>query len=390
VSEGKRFDASTRTCRTPAAARGDPATIGEGQCVGVPTAHAGEFNLASRSSGENCLAGALPENHGAPVQFKLKLVLAFATSLPSLSALAAETLAADVPAAAVLHAEIVQDSRSDDVLRVQVLLDRANFGPGEIDGVFGSNVAKAVGGFQRSRGLDDNGVLNEATWTELEKDAAPTLVEYTITQADVDGPYIDMPTDLIEKSQLPALGFRTLVEALGERFHASPALLLSLNKSMERGEAGSVIKVPNVDGTPALAQASKLVVEQSSLTVTLLDANDEVIGQFPATTGSSHDPLPIGTWKVNGVARNPVFNYDPELFWNADPAHGKAVLKGGPNNPVGAVWIDLSKAHYGIHGTPEPSKIGKTESHGCIRMTNWDALLVAAAVKPGVQVILQD
>lgn len=291
---------------------------------------------------------------------------------------------------AVAHARIVQDSRNDDVLRLQVLLDRANFGPGEIDGVFGSNVAKAVAGFQRSRGLGDTGVPDEATWAELDREGVPTLIEYVVTQADADGPYIDIPTDLVEKAALPALGFRSVGEALGERFHASPELLQSLNPKLKLDLAGSVIQVPNVAGAPELAQASKLVVEQSSLTVTLLDAADKVIGQFPATTGSSHDPLPIGTWKVNGVARNPVFNYNPDLFWNADPEHGKAVLKAGPNNPVGVVWIDLSKEHYGIHGTPEPSKIGKTESHGCIRMTNWNAALIAEAVKPGVQVILQD
>lgn len=298
-------------------------------------------------------------------------------------------IAADAPPPEK-HARIRQDSHGDAVLRLQVLLDRANFGPGEIDGVFGSNVAKAVAGFQRSRGLADTGVLDEATWAELERDAAPTLVEYTLTQADADGPYVEIPTDLVEKAALPALGFRSAAEALGERFHASPALLQKLNHGVKLDAVGGVIKVPNVEGTPALAQASKLVVVQSTLTVTLLDANDEVIGQFPATTGSSHDPLPIGTWKVNGVARNPVFNYNPDLFWNANPEHGKAVLKAGPNNPVGVVWIDLSKEHYGIHGTPEPSKIGKSESHGCIRMTNWNAALVAEAVKPGVQVILQD
>ncbi|HWS26816.1 MAG TPA: L,D-transpeptidase [Xanthomonadales bacterium] len=315
---------------------------------------------------------------------KLIFVAVVAALWSSLPALAADA------APAVEHARIVQDSRGEDVLRLQVLLDRANFGPGEIDGVFGSNVAKAVAGFQRSRGLADTGAPDEATWVELERDAPPTLVEYTITQADADGPYIEIPTDLIEKAALPALGYRSAAEALGERFHASPELLLSLNPGLKLDEVGGVIQVPNVDGTPALAQAAKLVVEQSSLTVTLLDANDEVIGQFPATTGSSHDPLPIGTWKVNGVARNPVFNYNPDLFWNANPEHGKAVLKAGPNNPVGVVWIDLSKEHYGIHGTPEPSKIGKTESHGCIRMTNWNAAMIAEAVKPGVQVILQD
>jgi lipoprotein-anchoring transpeptidase ErfK/SrfK len=107
----------------------------------------------------------------------------------------------------------------------------------------------------------------------------------------------------------------------------------------------------------------------------------------PVTTGSQRDPLPLGEWKVNGVQLDPPFRYNPELFWDADPSHAKATVPPGPNNPVGMVWIDLSKEHYGIHGTPEPSAIGRTESHGCVRLTNWDALRLAELVKPGTKVI---
>lgn len=288
------------------------------------------------------------------------------------------------------HAPIVQDSASDDVTHAEVLLERAHFSPGEIDGVFGSNVAKAVAGFQRSRGLPDSGELDEATWAELERDSTPTLIDYTITDADAAGPYIEIPTDMIEKSKLPALGFRSSAEALGERFHSSPELLQSLNPGKKLDLAGEIIRVPNVEGLAPLPKASKLIVDQSDLTVSLLDDADRVIAQFPATTGSSHDPLPIGDWKVKGVARNAVFNYDPDLFWNGNPKHDKAVLPAGPNNPVGGIWIALSKAHYGIHGTPEPSMIGKTESHGCIRLTNWNAALLADAVRPGMLATLQD
>src|SRR6185436_15437420 len=121
---------------------------------------------------------------------------------------------------------------------------------------------------------------------------------------------------------------------------------------------------------------------------TLLDSSGKTFAHFPASTGSKHDPLPLGSWKIQGVARNPVFHYNPQLFWDANPKHGKAKIPPGPNNPVGVVWIDLSKPHYGIHGTPEPSKVGKTESHGCIRLTNWDvaelATAVAASARAGV------
>jgi lipoprotein-anchoring transpeptidase ErfK/SrfK len=108
------------------------------------------------------------------------------------------------------------------------------------------------------------------------------------------------------------------------------------------------------------------------------------------TSGSTHDPLPIGTWKVNGVQRNPKFHYNPDLFWDATPGDRKATLQPGPNNPVGVVWIDLSKPHYGIHGSPEPSNIGHVESHGCVRLTNWDADRVARWVKAGTQVVFRE
>ena len=131
-------------------------------------------------------------------------------------------------------------------------------------------------------------------------------------------------------------------------------------------------------------------MDESDASVSLVDADGEVYARFPATSGSEHDPLPIGDWKINGVARDPDFNYNPDLFWDADPDHGKAHIKPGPNNPVGVVWIDLSKEHYGIHGTPVPSTIGKTQSHGCIRMTNWSARALSEAVAPGTTAVLRE
>ncbi len=277
-----------------------------------------------------------------------------------------------------------------DVLRAQVLLDRAHFSSGEIDGRAGGNLKQALAGFQRSRSIDDDGRLGPDTWTELERDAVPTLVEYTLTEADVKGPFVELPQDLYERVALPALGYTAVDEALGERFHASPALLRKLNPGKQLDLAGEVIVVPNVVDAAAPTGATQVIVDRSERTLMLADADGTVIGQFPASTGSTHDPLPVGDWKVDSVSVDPIFYYNPALFWDADPTHGKAELKAGPNNPVGLVWIDLSKEHYGIHGTPEPSRVGKTESHGCIRVTNWTAMLLSQAVKNDMPVVLRE
>jgi len=282
-----------------------------------------------------------------------------------------------------------------DVIAFQVLLDRHGFSPGEIDGHSGANTTRALSAFQQAKGLPVTGTPDCPTRDALGTDAV--LVDYTIGPDDAAGPFADpIPNDLLEQSKLPALGYQSLLERLGEKFHASPTLLQGLNPGARFAE-GETIKVPAVE--PFIATAKPVAqqkgtplgrVEVSREGALQVFRDDGSLAMFaPVTSGSEHDPLPIGQWKVLSVHWMPVFNYNPELFWDADPSQTKALIKPGPNNPVGAVWIDIDKEHYGLHGTPDPGKVGHAQSHGCVRLTNWDAARLAALVAPGTPVIFK-
>jgi lipoprotein-anchoring transpeptidase ErfK/SrfK len=203
------------------------------------------------------------------------------------------------------------------------------------------------------------------------------------------GPFPRIPTDLVRQAELPALGYTSPLEAIGERFHVSPAAVKALNPGASFTKAGQTVLVPNVMTMPP-GPAARVEVSKSESSVRAFDAEGKLLAFYVATIGSEHDPLPVGEWKIRGVSKNPTFNYNPKLFWDAKPEHTRAKIQPGPNNPVGVVWIDLDKDHYGIHGTPEPSRVGHTTSHGCIRLTNWDAAELASMVKPGLPAILKE
>jgi len=299
-------------------------------------------------------------------------------------------------------------------LTEQVLLDRLGFAPGVIDGHAGASLTKAIKGFQQARGLTQSGRIDPATARALAAySATPGTIEVALTQADLAGPFVGpIPDDPAEQAKLPAMGYSNAMEELAERYHTTSATLVALNSPNTPLKPGVRIKVPNVrpattdypadlrpDWKETLAQlnvssdqpkAARIVVDKSDGVLRVYNAQDKLIAQFPATMGSTHDPLPIGNWTIRGKSYLPTFHYNPDLFWDAKPTDTKTVLKPGPNGPVGVVWIDLDKEHYGIHGTAEPKFIGRTESHGCIRMTNWDAARLSLIVKPGTPAIFQE
>jgi lipoprotein-anchoring transpeptidase ErfK/SrfK len=288
-----------------------------------------------------------------------------------------------------VQGKFADGAKAAGVVRAQILLGRAHFSCGEIDGAFGSNFQKALSAFQGERKLPVTGALDAATWDAINTDTAPALIDYTITLADVKGPFVPIPADVKEQAKLARLGYASPLEGMGEKFHASPELLQALNPGANFEQAGQQLKVPNVHVMPR-PRAGRIVISKAESSVRAYGSSGRLLAFFAATIGSEHDPLPIGDWRIKRVYRNPKFYYDATLFWNAKDSTGKEILPPGPNNPVGPVWIDLSKEHYGIHGTPEPAKVGHSTSHGCIRLTNWDALQLAAMVRPGTPAKLKE
>lgn len=317
------------------------------------------------------------------------LLAFFLTPAPKIEATRAPEYAPQLVNDSQQTASVGPNARGAAVLRAQVLLDRANFSPGEIDGVYGRNLEQAIRAFQDFSRLASTGIVDEETWRALNVDSAPVLLEYTVTPADAAGPFLPIPRHLPQQAKLKALGYRSMTERLAETFHVSEALLRAINPGASFKPEGEALWVPNViTATPRAA--ARILVDKSDLRVTAVDESGFLIASYPASVGSEHDPLPVGEWLVTGIHENPSFYYNPALFWDAAPGHGKSKIAPGPNNPVGVVWIDLSKEHYGIHGTPAPSSVGHAQSHGCVRLTNWDAAELAHMIAKKTPVTFQE
>lgn len=309
------------------------------------------------------------------------MVLAEATAGATPSALA--TASAPLTATGAPRAEL--DAPRLRALKTQVALTRAGYSVGAIDGQAGPKTRKALT-------AAGNGVS-----LEIEP-----LQQYVVSEEDVAGPFeAAIPEDMMEKGKLETLSYASIAEMLAERFRTTVPLLERLNPGVAL-TAGATLRVPNVEpmappalshlrevAEPAAEQTASVRVSKAGRDLKVVDASGAIRFYAPVSSGSNKDPLPIGEWKVVNVFLRPVFNYNPDLFWDADPAHAKTQLPGGPNNPVGLVWIALDKEHYGLHGTPVPETIGVTQSHGCVRLTNWDALHLATLVKPGTPIIFE-
>ncbi|HUQ48961.1 MAG TPA: L,D-transpeptidase [Gemmatimonadaceae bacterium] len=288
-------------------------------------------------------------------------------------------------------------------LQLQILLDRAGFSPGIVDGAWGINATKAVTFFAkpedsaRFKGDSPPKVvsIDGPTYGRLRSAAGsrPLVRWYSVSSADLKGPFTTIPGNVYKQAKLPCMCYSSAAEGLAEKFHTSAKFLAQLNPRVKLSDLqpGTKLLVPNVDDDGSsmardTAVAVRLIISKKGFWTQALDARGKIIYHFPSTLGAEYDPSPSGDFKVTYVSFDPAYRYQPKLFSEVPDDQPQALLPAGPNSPVGVVWMSLSKPHYGIHGTPTPETIGYANSHGCVRLTNWDALRLSYILLDGTPV----
>jgi lipoprotein-anchoring transpeptidase ErfK/SrfK len=304
----------------------------------------------------------------------------------------AHALTADDVNKATIGASATTNDPDPAIVKAQALLGRRSISPGEIDGVDGENYRKAVAQFRRQEGLGDGDEMDERTSLALSADTAGNIMaEYILSKKDASTRFARrIPRDYAKQTALKRLSYTSAPEMLAERFHMSEKLLKALNPRADFRKAGERIHVVSAVRRPLEMPVERIDAAKKTGMLVVYGPGDAILASYPATIGSAGTPSPEGEYQVERIVRNPTYHYDPEKNFQQGRNKRKLTLPPGPNNPVGTVWIALSKPTFGIHGTPEPSQVSKTTSHGCVRLTNWDAEELAGMVKPGIMVRFVD
>jgi lipoprotein-anchoring transpeptidase ErfK/SrfK len=323
------------------------------------------------------------------IRLLVATILSGCLVLPALGA----GLDADAINNAEYRGKLPADDRIDAVVvKLQVLLDRARFSPGEIDGKLGENAQKALRAFAEARGLTSDKALTPEIWKTLAGSSDGAIItEYKISKSDTKGPFLKkLPAKMEDMKGLKALNYSSPREAIAEKFHMGQDLLVALNPGKKFDQDGETVSVANVLTSPPKLKVGRVEVDKSRQTVKAFAPSGELVAFFPATVGSEEKPTPNGTLKVVSADANPNYRYNPDYKFKGVRSKKAFTIKPGPNNPVGSYWIGLSAEGYGIHGTSDPSRIGKSESHGCVRLTNWDVGLLGNNIKKGTPVVFTD